>query len=248
MLKSIAPIANAISGKLNSTISLSGDLTNEMTPNLKTISGDLFGQLLESKVNASNSQLLTALGSNVKFIDVSKLNLDDVKATLAFKDGKVAVKPFDIKYQDIKMQIGGTHGFDQTMDYNVKFDVPAKYLGTEVNNLIAKLTPADAAKIENVPVNAMLGGNFGSPKVTTDMKMATTNLVTQLVKMQKDKLIGQGTSALTNLLGGNNAVSNATTNTDTTKTTTPKTPTKDDVKEGVKNVIGGFLGGKKKKE
>ena len=249
MLKSIAPIANTISGKLNSTINLSGDLTNDMTPNLKTISGDLLGQLMESKVNANNSQLLTALGSNIKFIDVSKLNLNDVKAALTFKDGKVAVKPFNLKYQDINMQIGGTHGFDQTMDYNVKFDVPAKYLGTEVNNLIAKLTPADAAKIENIPVNALLGGNFSSPKVTTDMKQATGNLVTQLVKMQKDKLVGQGTSALTNLLGGNNAnqsSSNATN--DSTKTTTPKTPTKDDIKTGVKDVIGGFLSGKKKKE
>ena len=249
MLKSIAPIANTISGKLNSTINLSGDLTNDMTPNLKTISGDLLGQLMESKVNANNSQLLTALGSNVKFIDVSKLNLNDIKAALTFKDGKVAVKPFNLKYQDINMQIGGTHGFDQTMDYNVKFDVPAKYLGAEVNNLIAKLTPADAAKIENIPVNALLGGNFSSPKVTTDMKQATGNLVTQLVKMQKDKLVGQGTSALTNLLGGNNAnQSSANATNDSTKTTTPKTPTKDDIKTGVKDVIGGFLSGKKKKE
>uniref|UniRef100_UPI0040494675 AsmA family protein n=1 Tax=Flavobacterium sp. TaxID=239 RepID=UPI0040494675 len=246
MLKSIAPIANTISGKLNSTINLSGDLTNEMTPNLKTLSGDLLGQLLGSKINASNSQLLTALGSNVKFIDVNKLNLDDVKASLVFKDGKVAVKPFDIKYQDIKMQIGGTHGFDQTMDYNLKFDVPAKYLGSDVNNLIAKLTPSDAAKIENIPVSALLSGNFSNPKVTTDLKQATGNLVTQLVKMQKDKLIGKGTSALTNLLGGK--TNNTTSTIDSTKTTTPKTTTKENVKEGVKNVIGGFLGGKKKKE
>lgn len=249
MLKSIAPIANTISGKLNSTINLSGDLSSNMTPNLKTISGDLLGQLMESKVNANNSQLLTALGSNVKFIDVSKLNLNDVKAAITFKDGKVAVKPFNLKYQDINMQVGGTHGFDQTMDYNVKFDVPAKYLGPEVNKLIDKLTPADAAKIENIPVSALLGGNFSSPKVTTDLKQATGNLVTQLVKMQKDKLVGQGTSALTNLLGGNNAnQSSATTSNDSTKTTTPKTPTKDDVKTGVKDVIGGFLSGKKKKE
>jgi hypothetical protein len=35
------------------------------------------------------------------------------------------------------------------MNYNVKFDVPAKYLG-EANALIAKLTPTDAAKFENI--------------------------------------------------------------------------------------------------
>lgn len=243
MLKSIAPIANTINGKLNSTIKLSGDLTNDLTPDLKTISGDLFGQLLNTSVNQQNSQLLSSLSNNVKFLDVSKLNLNDVKASLSFKEGKVALKPMQLKYQDIGIEVGGTHGFDQKMNYDVKFDVPAKYLGTEVTNLLSKLTPADQQKIESVPVTANLTGSFSQPSVKTDMKQATTNLATQLVKMQKDKLVNQGTSALSNLLGGDKATTNATT-TDTTKTTpTPKEQVKDGVKDAVKNLFG-----KKKKE
>lgn len=243
MLKSIAPIANTINGKLNSTIKLSGDLTNDMTPDLKTISGDLFGQLLNTSVNQQNSQLLSSLSNNVKFLDVSKLNLNDVKAALSFKDGKVALKPMQLKYQDIGIEVGGTHGFDQKMNYDVKFDVPAKYLGTEVTNLLSKLTPAEQQKIESVPVTANLTGSFSQPNVRTDMKQATTNLATQLVKMQKDKLVNQGTSALSNLLGGDKATTNATT-TDTTKTTpTPKEQVKDGVKDAVKNLFG-----KKKKD
>ena len=151
------PIAGIINGKLNSTIKLSGNLdANEMTPDLKTLSGDLLGQLLSTTVNSSNSTLLSALDSNLNFIDLKKLNLNDLKAALTFKDGKVIVKPFDLKYQDIKVTVGGTHGFDQLMNYNLKFDVPAKYLGTDVNNLIAKLSPANAAKLENIPVNLSL--------------------------------------------------------------------------------------------
>ncbi|RBA29574.1 AsmA-like C-terminal region-containing protein [Flavobacterium tibetense] len=243
MLKSIAPIANTINGKLNSTIKLSGDLTNDMTPDLKTISGDLFGQLLNTSVNQQNSQLLSSLSNNVKFLDVSKLNLNDVKAALSFKDGKVALKPMQLKYQDIGIELGGTHGFDQKMNYDVKFDVPAKYLGSEVTNLLSKLTPAEQQKIESVPVTANLTGSFSQPNVRTDMKQATTNLATQLVKMQKDKLVNQGTSALSNLLGGDKATTNATT-TDTTKTTpTPKEQVKDGVKDAVKNLFG-----KKKKD
>ena len=243
MLKSIAPIANTINGKLNSTIKLSGDLTNDMAPDLKTISGDLFGQLLNTSVNQQNSQLLSSLSNNVKFLDVSKLNLNDVKAALSFKDGKVALKPMQLKYQDIGIEVGGTHGFDQKMNYDVKFDVPAKYLGTEVTNLLSKLTPAEQQKIESVPVTANLTGSFSQPNVRTDMKQATTNLATQLVKMQKDKLVNQGTSALSNLLGGHKATTNATA-TDTTKTTpTPKEQVKDGVKDAVKNLFG-----KKKKD
>ena len=249
MLKSIAPIAGVINGKLNSTIKLSGDLQQDMTPNLKTISGDLLGQLLSTTVNEKNSKLLSALTSNVKFLDVSKLNLNDVKAALSFENGKVNVKPFDIKYQDIAINVGGTHGFDQTMNYNVKFDVPAKYLGTEVNNLLSKLTPTDQNKIENIPVTALLGGNFSNPKITTDMKQATTNLATQLVKMQKDKLINQGTNTLKDLLnGGKGNPATTPTTTDTTKT--PTTP-KEDIKNTVKDKAAGALKdlfGKKKKE
>ena len=243
MLKSIAPIANVINGKLNSTIKLSGDLTDDMTPNLKTLTGDLVGQLLSTTVNEKNSTLLTALSSNVKFLDVSKLNLNDIKAALSFKDGKVAVKPIDLTYQDINITVGGTHGFDQSMNYDVQFDVPAKYLGTEVTSLLNKLTPADQQKLERVPITANLTGNFTNPNIKTDLKQATTNLATQIVKLQKEKLVNEGTSALSNLFNGTK--DNATT-TDTTKTTT-QTP-KEDIKEGVKNVLGGLLGGKKKKE
>ena len=244
MLKSIAPIAGVVNGKINSTIKLSGDLQQDMTPNLKTISGDLFGQLLSTTINEKNSELLTQLSSKVKFIDMSKVNLNDVKAALSFKEGKVNVKPFDIKYQDITVNVGGTHGFDQSMNYNLKFDVPAKYMGTEVNNLIAKLTPADQKKIENVPVNAVLGGNFKQPKITTDMKQATTSLATQLVKMQKDKYINQGTTALGNLLGGTKGNTSGTnTATDTTK---PKTTPKEEIKAKATDALNGWLKKKKK--
>ena len=247
MLKSIAPIAGVINGKINSTIKLSGDLQQDMTPNLKTISGDLLGQLLSTTVNEKNSALLTALGSNLKFIDMSKVNLNDVKAAMSFKDGKVNVKPFDIKYQDITVNVGGTHGFDQTMNYNLKFDLPAKYLGKEATSLLAKLSPADQSKVQNIPVNAVLGGNFKQPKVTTDMKQATINLASQLVKMQKDKLVGKGTSALGNLIGGTKNNASGTTS-DTTKT---KTTPKEEIKNTVKDKASGALRdlfGKKKKE
>lgn len=227
MLKKIAPIANVIKGKLNSTIELSGNLTNEMMPDMKSLTGDLMGQLLDSKVDAKDSKVLNALTSNLKFLDVSKINLDNVKALINFKDGKVNIKPFTLKHQDVAVEIGGTHGFDQLMNYNLKFDVPAKYLGTEVNNYIAKLTPKDATALSSIPVSAILGGSFAKPTVSTDLKQATTGLVSQLIKQQKDALIGKGTSKLSELIDKNRKPG------DTTKTVIPTTV--DEAKEAVKD-------------
>ena len=248
MLKKIAPIAGVINGKLNSTIKLSGDLTNEMTPNLKTLSGDLMGQLLSTAVNSKNSALLTTLDENLKFIDMSKLNLNDVKAKIAFENGKVTVKPFTIKYQDINVEVAGTHGFDQNMNYNLKFDVPAKYLGTEANALLSKLSASEASKIQNIPVNAVLTGSFGKPKVSTDLKSATTNLVNQLVKQQKDKLIGKGTTALEGLINKNKPAG------DTTKTKVPtnkeevKKQVEEKAKDKLKEGLNSLFNKKKKQE
>ena len=236
MLKKIAPIAGFINGKLNSTINLSGNLdAKAMTPNLQTMTGDLLGQLLSTTINANNSTVVNALASNLKFLDPNKINLNNLKAALTFDNGKVNVKPFDIKYQDVKINIGGAHGFDQNMNYNIKFDVPAKYLGSEANALLAKMSPADAAKLQNIPINAVLTGSFTNPKVSTDMKTAVTAFATQLVQQQKDKLIQKGTSALNNVLIGNKK--------DTA--TIKQNQQKEDIKQSAAKLLDGLFGKKK---
>ncbi|MEZ7516193.1 AsmA-like C-terminal region-containing protein [Flavobacterium frigidarium] len=245
MLKKLAPIAGIINGKLNSTIKLNGNLTNDMSPDLKSLTGDLLGQLLSTTVNASNSTLLTALTSNIKFLDLSKINFNDLKAAITFKDGQVNVRPFDIKYKDIKATVGGTHGFDQTMNYSLKFDVPAKYLGSDANALIAKLTPTDAAKLESIPINALMTGSFTNPKISTDLKTAVTNLTNQLIQQQKAELISKGTSKLTDLINKNKKPG------DTTKTVVPTTKAevqeqaKVEVKKQATSLLKGLLNKKK---
>lgn len=242
MMKNIAPIAGVVNGKINTTINVKGNLdAREMTPVLNTLSGDVKGQLLSTTINPSNSQLLAKLDNSLSFIDLQKINLNDLRAALTFQNGKVNLKPVDLKYKDIKLQFNGQHGFDQSMAYNVKFDVPAKYLGTEINNLLAKLTPADAAKIDNVPVNATLTGNFSNPKISTDVKTAVTSLTNQLVQAQKQQLVNKGKDALTNIITGGKK------DTTSTNTNTNETPKKD-IKEQAGNVLKDLFGKKKKDE
>jgi hypothetical protein len=246
MMKKIAPIAGIINGKLNSTIKLNGNLnSNEMTPILSTLTGDLLGQLLSTTINATNSTLLNALDSKLGFIDLKNLNLNNLKTAISFDKGKVNIKPFNINYKDIKAKIGGSHGFDQSMNYAITFDIPAKYLGTDINNLIAKLTPAAAKKLDNIPVNAILEGSFSQPKITTDLKQATTTLVTNLVNQQKEQLITKGTNALSNLINNNK------TSGDTTKTVVPttkeeiKTEAQIQIKNKANAILNGFFNKKK---
>lgn len=201
-MEKILPIAKSINGKLTSKVNLSGKLDNQMSPQINTISGDLLGQLLSTTINTSNTKILEKLSSQLKFFDPKKLNLNDIKASLTFDKGRVFVKPFNLKYQDINIIVGGDHGFDQSMNYNIKFDVPAKYLGSEINTALAKLSPSQTNNLKSIPINALVVGTFKNPTVTTDLKSASTNLANHLIKEQKDKLLNQGSQQAGKLLDG----------------------------------------------
>lgn len=245
MLNAIAPIAKIIDGTLNSTLKFSGNLNDDFIPNLGTITGNALAEIQTKTIDTKTSPLLNTLASQLKFIDLSKLDLNNIKALVSFENGKVNVKPFTIKYKDIDINIAGSHGFDKTMDYKATFMVPAKYLGTEVTSLMAKMSSEDVSKLI-VPVTANIGGNFTKPTVTTDYKSSVTNLTKQLVDV--NKLKGKGVDMLSGLLKAP-----VTKEADTTKdaTTTPKidvSKPKEAVDNLVKNQLNSLLSGKKKKK
>jgi len=232
LLKSISPIASAMNGKLNSSINLSGYLNKDFTPNLTSLSGKALAELLSTKINPKNTKALSLLDDKLSFIDLSKLDLSDIKTHLSFDKGKVAVKPFNLKYKDIGINIGGSHSFDQNMNYNVTLDVPAKYLGNEAKDLLSKLS----AKDQNitVPITANITGNMKNPSVKTDLSSSVSKLSQKLIQQQKDNLIN---NTLGSLLG--------TKKKDTTKTSTNKT---EKTVKKVTDVLGGLFGKKKKKK
>ncbi len=240
LFKALAPIANAIQGKINTDINLSGNLKNDFTPNLSSITGDVLAQLGASKISTEKSPLLQQLTSNLNFFDAKKLNLDDLKASLTFKDGKVAIKPFSLKYEDIEIAVGGNHGFDKTIDYDAVFNVPAKYLGKEAEKLLAQLSTDEQNAIK-VPVTALLKGSFTKPLVSTDLKSAISSLTKQIATNQKDKLVNKGKDELNKAL---DKLLNK--NIDTTKVDSTKT--NDAVKETAKDLLKGLFGKKKKKD
>lgn len=234
VLKAIAPIAGVLNGKINSTVKLNGKLdAQSLSPMLNTLSGDLLGQLMNTSIKAENSQLLKTLESKVDFIDLDKLNLNNLKAHLTFDDGKVQVKPFDIKYQDIAVVVKGEHGFDQSMNYKLDFDVPVRYLGKEVSGLLAKLSPTETNKLGLIPVNVGVTGSFSKPQVNTDLAKVGQLVANQILEQQKGQLVDKGKDLLDDLLGGGKKDKNQT-----ESETTEGQEEKKDVKEELKDKVG----------
>lgn len=231
LFKMLSPIADILQGKLNTNINLSGALNDDFTPNLTSVSGKALAEILATNVEPKKSKALSLLGDNLNFVDLKQLNLKDIKTKLSFDKGKVNVKPFKLQYKDIDIEVEGSHSFDQLMDYNATFNVPAKYLGSEVTGLLSKLNNKD--KNVSVPITANFSGSFTNPSVKTDLSSAVSNLTTQLIQKQKNSLIDK---AVGGLLGGNK--DNKSSATDTKENTVDK----------VKGVLGGLFGKKKKKK
>ena len=252
MLEKIAPIAKVVQGKVNTVINVKGSLKNDLTPEINSVSGDLFAALIDSKIDSHGSALLSALDSQFTGLNLNNLNLKDVKAAVDFEDGKVKIKPFTIKYKDVAIEVAGSHGFDQQMNYKLTFNVPPQMLGKEAEGLLSKLTPENQKKITNLPVVATVGGTFKKPQVSTDAKTVVKDLATQIAKNQINNLTARGTDALQQALGNKTSsgtageitktVGGLMKNRDSTMTKV-KEKAKEEAKKEAKKQLGNFLKG-----
>jgi AsmA-like C-terminal region/AsmA family len=237
LLSFLAPIAQSLQGNMNTTIKLNGELNNNLTPNLATLAGNALAQIITAEVDKGKTPLLSKLGDRIAFLNLDRLSLRDVSTVLQFKNGAIEVQPFDFDVKDIGVTVAGTHSLDKSINYNISLDVPAKYLGSEVNNLLAKLEPSEAA---NTTVKLPIGltGSMSNPQIAVDTKAAVTTLTQKLIEKQKADLKDKGGDIIKDILGGGNKPKDSTT---TKPTGTPKT----DPKDVIKDVLGGLLGGKK---
>jgi hypothetical protein len=262
MFQQYVPIIQALEGKLNTNIEVSGNLTDDLSPILTSINGNAFARLLTKELKPGTNALLTKLDQNLSFIDLKDIDIKDLATNLKFQDGAVQVSPFDFKIKDIVVTASGRHSLTNEMNYTLDLNVPAKYLGTEGAQLLSKLESKEIESI-TVPVPVRLSGSMNAPNVNVDLQGAVTNLTNQIVAIQKQKLKDRGESALggaiDDLTSGKNPLDNikdrlrgkqpATTDStavkspiDTTSTTTPK----DQVKEAASGLLRNLL--KKKKD
>jgi len=251
LLRNLAPIAKSLQGLLNTDVNLKGSLNNDLTPIMNSLGGTAFAQILNAKVDATETPLLSKLNGQLNFIDLDNLNLNNLVANLSFADGLINVSPFNFNIKDIGIDVGGSHSFENVMNYNLKLNIPAKYLGSEIAGGLASLTKTN---LEDTKVELPIGlsGSFDSPAIKLNMKQAMTDLTQQIIASQKDQVKDQVKNEvknqLGNLLGGNKPKEEegeTPKTTDSTKTETPKT--KDEkIKEAAGNAIKGLFGKKKK--
>ncbi|NLO72093.1 MAG: hypothetical protein GX102_14345 [Porphyromonadaceae bacterium] len=157
-LQKIAPIFDQAAGKFNSKLSLNTDLQQNMMPVLASILSN--GSLKTSSVAFKDVNALTELAKSLKLDNLAKMALRDIALMFEIKNGRVNTEPFNIKLGDYAMNLSGSTGLDQTIDYAGKFRLPDKI---------------NAGKFQNIGFN--IGGTFKKPTVKLDIMITVTSIV-----------------------------------------------------------------------
>ena len=189
-VQKLMPIGQFIAGKLTSKLTLNGKLGETMMPDLSSLTGSGSMLLLQGVLNKFAP--LDKLASALNISALKEISLKDVKSYFDVADGKVFVKPFNVKVQDMDMEIGGKHGLDQSIDYVINMKVPREKLGSQanalVNNLVSqansKGVPVKVSDVVNFKVN--LGGSITNPTVKTDLAGSGNSLADDMKDQAKE--------------------------------------------------------------
>lgn len=191
-VRSLMPIGKFLDGKLNSQLNMTGNLQGDMMPDLASLTGK--GNLLLLEGVLRKFAPLEKLAATLNIDRLKTISVRDIKNSIEFANGKVFVKPFTVKVDDIVMQIGGMHGFDQTLDYIIGMKLPRKYMGTSGNNLVNGL--ASQANAKGIPVklgevvdlNVKMVGTLSNPSIKVELGNAIEDLKEQAKDFAKQKL------------------------------------------------------------
>jgi hypothetical protein len=218
-IKALAPIAKNLEGIFGTKMRLSGVLGQDFMPILSTLSGGGDVSVQDATMNGVPLFSKIAQFTGVSNLGESK-QLKDIIINTTIKDGKINIKPFDLKISDYQATVGGDAGLDGSMDYVMKIDLPLNKLNMSWAKQYQALTGE-----QTIPLNLNIGGLYNSPSVGLD-KSQGEEVKTVIATKLKEK----GKDALKDKLGGllNRGTSDSTkTKSDSTKTVNPLDKLKD---------------------
>ncbi|MBS1651766.1 MAG: membrane assembly protein AsmA [Bacteroidetes bacterium] len=196
-VKKIAPVAEYAKGKFTATLeNFNTSLNSKMEPDLNSVNAN--GILKTSKVNVGGFPPFVKLGEALKIEQLKSQDISDLNLKYQLKNGRIVMDPFNTKINTIPVNINGSTGIDQTIDYTWKMEIPKNMLGSAANeaitSLINKANGAAGTNIalgDKINITALFGGTVMKPTVKTslkdDAKSAVSTLTTQALNSGIDK-------------------------------------------------------------
>lgn len=138
-VEKIAPLAQYLTGTFSSEMSVNSLLNPDLSVNLSALSGD--GEIRIPYATITKLPLFDKIAQVIKIPGFDKPEINDGWTVLKFTDGRVNVDPFEIKSKNMTMFVEGSNGFDETIDYDIRLQVPSDKFGgaaSVANDFLAK--------------------------------------------------------------------------------------------------------------
>ncbi len=191
-VQTLAPVGKYVKGKFSTSLKFKTELDSKMEPVLNTLTGG--GKLATNKVSLEGFAPVDKVADALKMPKLKKQELNNLNLSYKFENGRVAVEPFDMSFAGFKTKVGGSTGFDQTIDYVMNFEIPRAEFGGQPNAVLDNLVSQANAKGagvnvgEKINVNALIGGTVTNPTVKTGLKDAANDVMDDLKKRAEEEL------------------------------------------------------------
>ena len=172
VVQKMAPIFGGITGAFSGEMKINTKLDETMSPELHSLEGS--GLLTTKDVSLDGVTVIQQVADILKKPELKKTSVKDVRVEFVISDGRVITKPFDVKLGDCRMNVSGSTGLDQTIDYVGKITIPESLGG------VSRLGTVDMT----------IEGKFNSPKVKVDLESLAKNAAKEATKDAVGKLLG----------------------------------------------------------
>jgi hypothetical protein len=191
-IKKLAPIAENILGTFSTSLSLSTTLDNHLNPNYSTLSAN--GNLTIPNAEIKEVKLFNKIADVLKNDKYRNVGLRNVHITYKVENGRIFTEPFEVNLAGKIMNLSGSTGLDQTIDYKGLIDLKRSELGavnTALETALAALNDKAKSNInmdENMNLALGISGTFSDPKITTNLANIGKQQANSLKKQATDEL------------------------------------------------------------
>lgn len=170
LVQKVAPIAKTCKGAFSTKLDMKARLNEKMEADLNTLIGE--GTLVTRNVQVDGFQPLVDLAKALKIQQIENTRFQDVTFSYEFKDGRMVVKPFNVKIDRVQSNVSGSTGFaQQDIDYDMKSKIPTDMFGSGAAQAVGGLLGK---------ANSTIGSDFQVPK-ELDATIKITGTITKPV-------------------------------------------------------------------
>lgn len=168
MVQKLVPVFARTGGDYSLSLDLETPLDEAMSPDLQAL--DATGEIKSANIRVQQIEAFDVLAKVLGNDNLRKIEARDVAIRFAIRDGRITTQPFDLKMGGVNINLAGSTGLDQTIDYQARVAIPG------------------GKALESIGVN--IGGTFSSPKITLGVREAAEEAVKNVVDEQIRKLTG----------------------------------------------------------